>query len=117
MSTPAVSLLPPLQVTHVYKGEVAVDGDAFDLAWYAPGMLGVADDAVEPIREKRVVLNVRSAHQAGKQVRLAQVENLPIDSVERALDAISRHAVRRSVFRCSPIETTSRELVNAHKAR
>src|SRR5260370_233357 len=48
-------LASPVQVTHVYKGHIAIDGDAFDLAGYAPGLLDVAHDGIEPIREKGVV--------------------------------------------------------------
>src|SRR5208282_499231 len=85
-------LASPVQVTHVYKGEVAIDGDAFDLAGYAPGLLDVTEDGIEPIREKWIVLNVRPAHETWIQVRLAFVENLVVDCVEHALDVISGHA-------------------------
>src|SRR5580692_12147236 len=37
-------LASPVQVTHVYKSQIAIDGHAFDLAWYAPGLLDVAHD-------------------------------------------------------------------------
>src|ERR1700732_3015554 len=56
-------LASPVQVTHVYKGQIAIDGDAFDLAGYAPGQLDVAHDGIEPIREKRVVLDIGPAHE------------------------------------------------------
>ena len=86
-------LASPVQVTYMYKGQIAIDGDAFDLAGYAPGLLDVAHDGLEAIREKRVVLDIWSAHETGIQVCLAQVENLPVDCVERLLDAISCHAL------------------------
>jgi len=40
----------PFQVTHVYKSQIAIDGDAFDLARYAPGngkwmIAGVLDNS------------------------------------------------------------------------
>src|SRR5208282_2253981 len=84
-------LAPPVQVTHVHKGEVAIDRDAFDFAGYAPGLLNVTDDGIETIREKWVVLNVGPAHEIWIQVRLAFVENLVVDCVEHALDVISGH--------------------------
>lgn len=55
----------PLQVTDVYKGQIAIDADAFDLAGYASGLLDVAHDGIEPIREKRVVLDIWPAHETG----------------------------------------------------
>ena len=42
----------PLKITHVYKGQIAIDGDAFDLTGYAPSLLDVAYDSIESIREK-----------------------------------------------------------------
>src|SRR5260370_39360429 len=61
----------PVQVAHVYKSQIAVDGDSFDLAAYAPGLLDVAHDGIEPIREKRVVLEISPAHETRIQVGLA----------------------------------------------
>jgi hypothetical protein len=55
----------------VYKGQIAIDGDAFDLAGYAPGLLDVAHDAIEPIREKWVLLDIWPAHETRIQVGLA----------------------------------------------
>jgi hypothetical protein len=55
----------------VNKGQIAIDGDAFDLAGYAPGLLDVAHDAIEPIREKRVLLDIWPAHETRIQVGLA----------------------------------------------
>ena len=86
-------LASPVQVAHVYKSQIAVDGDAFDLAGYAPGLLDVAHDGIEPIREKRVVLEIWPAHETRIQVGLALVENLLLDCVERVLDAISGHVI------------------------
>jgi hypothetical protein len=63
-------LASPVQVTHVYKGQIAIDGDAFDLAGYAPGLLDVAHDGIEPIREKRVVLDTWYAQETRLQVGL-----------------------------------------------
>jgi hypothetical protein len=75
----------------VYKGQIAIDGDAFDLAGYASGLLDVAYDGIEPIREKRIVLDIWPAHETGIKICLAQVENLPVDCIKRLLDALSGH--------------------------
>ena len=64
-------LASPVQVTHVYKGQIAIDGDAFDLAGCAPGLLSIAHNGIEPIREKRVVLDIWPAHETRIQVGLA----------------------------------------------
>src|SRR5258707_7052001 len=64
-------LASPVQVAHVYKSQIAVDGDSFDLAGYAPCLFDVAHDGIEPIREKRVVLEISSAHETRIQVGLA----------------------------------------------
>src|SRR6266404_407657 len=85
-------LAGPVQVTYVYKGQIAIDGEAFDLAGYASRLLDVAHDGIEPIREKRVVLDIWPAQEIGIQVGLAQVENLRVDCVKRLLDALSCHA-------------------------
>ena len=85
-------LASPVQVTYVYKGQVAIDGDAFDLARYAPRLLDVTHDGIEPIREKRVVLNVGPADETRVQIRLALVEYLVVNRVEHTLDMISGHA-------------------------
>ena len=71
-------LASPVQVTHVYKGQIAIDGDAFDIAEYALGLFDVAHDGVEPIREKRVVLDIWPAHETRIQTGLGLVENLPV---------------------------------------
>jgi hypothetical protein len=84
-------LASPVQVTHVYKSQIAIDGDAFDLARYAPGLLDVAHDGLEPIREKRVVLNVWPGHETRHQVGLTLIEDFFKDSIEYALDVISGH--------------------------
>src|SRR5712664_2914389 len=83
----------PVEVTYVYKGQIAIDSDAFDLAGYASGLLDVAYDGIEPIREKRIVLDIWPAHETGIQVGLALVENLLVDNVEHVLDAISGHTL------------------------
>jgi hypothetical protein len=77
----------------MYKGQIAIDGDALDLTGYAAGLLDVAHDSIEPIREKRVVLDVRPGNQTRQQVRLPLIEDLIVDGVERALDDISCHDV------------------------
>ena len=62
----------PVQVAHVYKRQVAIDGDTFDLARDAPGLLDVTHDGIETVREKRVVLDIRPAYETWIQVRLAR---------------------------------------------
>ena len=106
-------LASQVQVTHGYKSQIAIDGDAFDLAGYAPGPLDVAHDGIGYILEKRVVLDLLPTHETRIQVGLAQVENLLVDNVERVLDVISGHVLTLylSVF-CLLIETTSWEMVN-----
>jgi hypothetical protein len=106
----------PVQVTHVHKGEVAIDGDAFDLAGYSPDLLDITHDDIEPVREKRVVLNVGPAHETWIEVRLTLVENLVVDCVEHASDVISGHA-RSLRFFAAFITTPAGETVNAHKAQ
>jgi len=51
-------LASPVQVPHVDEGQVAIDGDAFDLAGGAAGLFDVPQDRIEPIREKWVVLDI-----------------------------------------------------------
>ncbi|ANB76942.1 hypothetical protein [Paraburkholderia phytofirmans] len=69
-------------VAHVHKSKIAIYRNAFNLAWNAPGLLDVAQDAVEPIWKKRIVLNIWPAHEIRIQVRLALVEDLLVDSVK-----------------------------------
>jgi hypothetical protein len=111
-------LASPVQVAHVYESQIAIDGDAFDLAGYAPGLRDVARDGSEPIREERVVLEIWPAHETRIQVGLALVENLLVDCVERVLDAISDHVITFTfLFFRLHIETTSWEMVNTHNAQ
>ena len=84
-------LASPVEVTHVYKGQIAFHGNAFHLAGYAPGLFYVTHDAVESIREKRVVLDVGPGHETRQQVGSALIEDLVVDNVERALNVISCH--------------------------
>ena len=45
-------LAGPIQVTHVYEGQISIDGDTLHLARNPAGLLDVGHDAVEPIGEK-----------------------------------------------------------------
>jgi hypothetical protein len=85
----------PIQVTHMYKGEVAINGDAFHLAPNAAGLLDVAHDAVEAIRKQGIVLDVWPGHESRKQINSALVEDLVENDVNCVSDVISC----RSAFR------------------
>ena len=93
-------LTEQVQVSRVHKSEIAVDGDAFHLAGNAPGLLDVAHDTVEPIRKKRIVLDIWPRHETRKQISLALVEDLIEDNVQRLSDVISCH---KSAFEVSPL--------------
>jgi hypothetical protein len=84
-------LAGPIQVTHVYEGQISIYGDTLHLARNAAGLLDVGDDAVEPIREKRIVLNVRPGHETRKQFSSALIKNLVVYNVQRVLDMLSCH--------------------------
>jgi hypothetical protein len=89
-------------LTRTFK--ITIDGNAFDLAGYSSGLFDVAHDRIKPIREKRVVLDIWPAHETGIQVCLALVENLPVDCVERLLDAISCHDALTFQFSTSTLK-------------
>ena len=59
-------LAGPVKVTHVYEGQISIDGDSLHLARNAAGLLDVGHDAVEPSGEKRIVLNVGLGHETRK---------------------------------------------------
>src|SRR5258708_3690977 len=42
-------LAGPVQVTHVYEGQISIDGDTLHLAGNAAGLLDVGNDAVNPL--------------------------------------------------------------------
>jgi hypothetical protein len=84
-------LAGPIQITHVYEGEIPVDGNTFHLAGNAAGLLDVGNDAVEPIRKKRVVLNVWPGNKTRKQIGSALIKNLVVYNVDRVLDMLSCH--------------------------
>jgi hypothetical protein len=56
-----------------------------------PGLLDVAHDAVEPIRKKRIVLDVWPRNETRKQIGSALVEDLVEDDFQRVSDVISCH--------------------------
>src|SRR5712664_4645837 len=78
-------LAGPVQVTHVYEGQISIDGDTLHLAGNAAGLLDVGNDAVEPIRKKRVVLNVWPGDKTRKQIGSALIKNLVVYNVDRML--------------------------------
>src|ERR1700722_1559436 len=84
-------LAGPIQITHVYEGKIPLDGNTFHLAGNAAGLLDVGHDPVEPIGEKRIVLNVRPGHQTRKQISSALIKNLVVYNVQRVLDMLSCH--------------------------
>src|SRR5882672_9514921 len=84
-------LAGPIQITHVYEGQISIDGDTLHLARNAACLLDVGHDAVEPIGEKRIVLNVRPGHETRKQINSALIKNLVVDNVQRVLDMLSCH--------------------------
>src|SRR5271154_6109562 len=84
-------LAGPIQVTHVYEGQISIDGDTLHLARNAAGLFDVVHDAVEPIEEKRIVLNVRPGHETRKQISSALIKNLVVYNVQRVLDMLSCH--------------------------
>src|SRR5439155_12861127 len=45
-------LTSPVQIAHLYKGQIAINGDTFYFAGNAPSLLNVVHDVVEPIRKK-----------------------------------------------------------------
>jgi hypothetical protein len=71
-------LAGPIQITHVYDGKIPVDGNTFHLAGNAAGLLDVGNDAVEPIRKKRVVLNVWPGNKT-------RIKNLVVYNIDRVL--------------------------------
>src|SRR5882724_347621 len=88
-------LAGPIQITHVYDGKIPVDGNTFHLAGNAAGLLDVSNDAVEPVRKKRVVLNVWPGNKTRKQIGSALIKNLVVYNVDRLLDMLSCHAHKR----------------------
>jgi hypothetical protein len=73
------------KITHVYDGKIPVDGNTFHLAGNAAGLLDVGNDAVEPIRKKRVVLNVWPGNKTRKQIGSALIKNLVVYNIDRVL--------------------------------
>jgi hypothetical protein len=75
----------------VYDGKIPVDDNTFHLAGNAAGLLDVGNDAVEPIRKKRVVLNVWPGNKTRKQIGSALIKNLVVYNIDRVLDMLSCH--------------------------
>ena len=82
------------------KGQIAIDGDTFHFAGNARRLLDVTHDAVEPVRKKRVVLDVGSGHETWQQVGMTLVEDLVVDDAKCVSHAVFCHG--------SPFEFRSR---------
>ncbi len=67
----------------------------------AAGLLDVGNDAVEPIRKKRVVLNVWPGNKTRKQIGSALIKNLVVYDGNRVLDILPCH--KESVECPSPV--------------
>ena len=80
-----------VQVTHMDKGQITIDGDAFHLAAKAASLLEEAHNSVETVRNEWIVLNVRSGYEIRIQVGAPLVEDLVVDDVEHLSDVISFH--------------------------
>jgi hypothetical protein len=79
------------QVTHMDKGQVAIDSDAFYLAGDAPGLVEEVHHTVNAIGDERVVLDVRPGHESRIQIRPTLVEDLAVDDVDYSFDVVSCH--------------------------
>jgi len=55
-----------IQVAHMNECQVAVDRDPFYLAGNAPHLLEKAHDAVDPVLNQRIVLDVWPGHECRK---------------------------------------------------
>ena len=84
-------LTKQVQVARMDKRQVAINGDAFYLVANASSLLEKAHDAVEPIRNQRIVLDVGTSDEIGIQIGPALVEDLIVDDVQRVFYVISFH--------------------------
>src|SRR5258706_1188574 len=82
----------------MYKGQIAVDGDAFSLAGNATGPLEKCHHTVDPIGHQRIVLDVGPGHETGIQLGPPLVEDLTVDYVERLPNVVLCHEMIASIF-------------------
>src|ERR1700683_5058869 len=78
-----------IEVTHMDKGKVAVNSDPLYLVSNAANLLEKAHNAVEPVRNERIVLNVGSCDETEIQISPAFIEDLAVDNVQCLLDVLS----------------------------
>src|SRR5277367_4743938 len=93
------------QVTHVDKGQVAVDRDALDLVGHPSGLFEECHDALDAIGHQRIVLDVAPGYEVWVQVRPTLCEDLVVDGVDHLLHVLSVH---RSAFPCWECSYTAR---------
>jgi hypothetical protein len=84
-------LAGPVQIAHMYERQIPIDGNTFHLTGNAAGLLDVGHDAVESIREERIVLNVSPGYQTRKQIGSALIKNLIVYNVQRVSDMLYCH--------------------------
>src|ERR1700733_11978670 len=81
-----------IQLTLMDKSQVAVNGDPLHLVSNATNLFEKAHNAVEPVRNERIVLNVGSGDEIGIQICSAFVEDLIVDNVQCLLDVLFVHS-------------------------
>jgi hypothetical protein len=81
-----------IQVAHMDKGQVVVNGDPLHLVANAANLLEKAHNAVEPVWNERIVLNVESGDEIGIQISSAFIEDLfvPESGVKIAISDLDR---------------------------
>src|SRR6202171_6204457 len=77
------------------KGQVAINSDTFHFVPNASNLLEKTHNAIEPIGDQRIVLDVWTRDEIGIQIGAAFIEDLVVDDLERVVDVISVH---RSAF-------------------
>src|ERR1700719_69791 len=77
------------------KGLVAINSDTFHFVPNASDVLEKTHNAIEPIGDQRIVLDVWTRDEIGIQIGAAFIEDLVVDDLERVVDGVSVH---RSAF-------------------
>src|ERR1700692_3738847 len=77
------------------KGQVAINSDTFHFVPNASNLLEKTHNAIEPIGDQRIVLDVWTRDEIGIQIGAAFIEDLVVYDLERVVDVISVH---RSAF-------------------
>src|SRR6202040_2116541 len=73
------------------KGQVAINSDTFHFVPNASNLLEKTHNAIEPIGDQRIVLDVWTRDEIGIQIGAAFIEDLVVDDLERVVDVISVH--------------------------